>query len=57
MSRKVLKGIKQVSESGLSAETGYLYLVSKESGEGYVQLDGEKYGSDEEIANYSCVFQ
>ena len=44
MSKKVLKGIKMVTEGQFSAETGNLYMVKQTQGGGYVQLDGKKYG-------------
>ena len=46
MAKKPLKGIKQEVESAFTAETGYLYLVRKPEGGGYVQFNGKTYGED-----------
>ena len=50
MAKKLLKGFKQTTENNFSAETGWIYLVSKNGDSGYVQLDGKKYGENRQIS-------
>ena len=44
MAKKILKGFVKTNENNLSAESGYVYFVSKTNGDGYIQLDGSTYG-------------
>ena len=46
MAKQVFKGIKHVSEGDFSGEAGYLYFVSKEGEDGYIQMDGKYFGTD-----------